>query len=306
MRSDAADRQIAELAAVQCGVLSLVELNACGLSDSAVRKRVASGRLHRVHRGVFAVGHPTLPLPGVFIAAVKACGDHAVLSHVAAAAHWGMLSWGNRIPEVTIIGSTPNPRPGILVHATGSLDPRDRRVAEGIPVTSPARTLVDLASTFGDRALRRTARQAQSLGLVTPTQVLEAMGRAGRRRGVGTLAKVLATGLAPTRSELEDVVLELILSADLEHPDVNAPLILDGRKVIPDFRWPAQKLVIEADSVQWHDSKLAREDDADRQALLEAHGERVLRVTWKQAVGDSWGTLRRIRAAGAPPAQSKP
>ena len=89
----------------------------------------------------------------------------------------------------------------------------------------------------------------------------------------------MATGPAPTRSELEDVVLDLLLRADLEHPDVNVPLTVGGRRVMPDFRWPAQRLVIEADGAAWHDDPTAREDDAERQALLEAHGERVLRVT---------------------------
>jgi very-short-patch-repair endonuclease len=126
------------------------------------------------------------------------------------------------------------------------------------------------------------------------------LGRLGPRRGAKRLACIVATGPAPTRSELEDAVLDLILRGGLAHPCVNAALILGGRRVVPDFRWPAQRLVIEADGAAWHDSKLAREDDADRQALLEAHGERVLRVTWDQAIARPGQTLTRIRAAGAP------
>jgi very-short-patch-repair endonuclease len=81
---------------------------------------------------------------------------------------------------------------------------------------------------------------------------------------------------------------------------VNQPLVLGGRRVVPDFRWPEQRLVVEADGAAWHDTKLAREDDAQRQALLEAHGERVLRVTWDQAIARPAQTLARMRAAGAP------
>ena len=81
---------------------------------------------------------------------------------------------------------------------------------------------------------------------------------------------------------------------------MNKPFDLGGRLVIPDFRWPDQRLIVEADGAAWHDRKLAREDDAERQALLEAHGERVLRVTWAQVVRRRAETLRRIRAAGAP------
>ena len=121
----------------------------------------------------------------------------------------------------------------------------------------------------------------------------------GPRRGTASLTKILATGPAPTRSELEDAVLDLLLEGGIPHPDVNRPLTIDGRRVIPDFRWPQYRLVLEADGAEWHDDRLAREDDAERQALLEAHGERVLRVTWKQAVARRAETLARVRAAQA-------
>jgi very-short-patch-repair endonuclease len=169
---------------------------------------------------------------------------------------------------------------------------------KGIPVTTPARTLVDLAAALPYRPLRRATRQA--LTLTTIRQILETLDRLGPRRGVTKLANILATGHAPTRSELEDAVLDLILAGGLQHLDVNRPLIIGGRRVIPDFRWPAQRLVVEADGAEWHDNKLAREDDAERQALLEAHGERVIRVTWSQAIARRGETLERLRAAGAP------
>jgi very-short-patch-repair endonuclease len=186
------------------------------------------------------------------------------------------------------------------VHRTKLLEERDLAARDGIPITAPARTLVDLASVLDQRALRRAVRQAQSLGLVDHRGLADAMNRLRPRRGIVKLARVLAAGPAPTRSELEDVVLDLLLRGGFERPDVNVPLFLGRRRVIPDFRWPAQRLVVEADGAAWHDDKLAREDDAERQALLEAHGERVLRVTWRQAVGERALTLARFRAAGAP------
>ncbi|MGH2821819.1 MAG: DUF559 domain-containing protein, partial [Thermoleophilaceae bacterium] len=160
--------------------------------------------------------------------------------------------------------------------------------------------LVDLAGVLGYRAIRRAVRQALSLRLVGMRQLAETLARLGPRRGSRRLRRILATGPAPTRSVLEDVVLELILAAGLEHPDVNVPLELAGRTVIPDFRWQAQRLVVEADGAAWHDDQLSREDDAERQALLEAHGERLIRVTWAQAIGRPGQTIARIRAAGAP------
>jgi very-short-patch-repair endonuclease len=115
-----------------------------------------------------------------------------------------------------------------------------------------------------------------------------------------TLARIVATGPAPTRSELEDVVLDLMLRGGLRHPDVNVPIRVGGRRVVPDFRWPEQRLVVEADGARFHDGEVARVDDAARQALLELAGERVIRVRWEQAVCRETQTLGRMTAAGAP------
>jgi hypothetical protein len=156
---------------------------------------------------------------------------------------------------------------------------------------------VDTASVLPFGALRRAVRQAQSLRLVELAELAAATVRLGPRRGSTKLAEILATGPAPTRSDLEDLVLDLILAGGLPHPDVNVPLTLDGRTVIPDFRWPDRRLVVEADSATWHDNQLAREDDAERQSLLEANGERVIRVTWDAAVSRPRQTLDRLRLA---------
>jgi very-short-patch-repair endonuclease len=102
---------------------------------------------------------------------------------------------------------------------------------------------------------------------------------------------------------LEDVVLDLMLAGGLAHPDVNRAMVLGTRTVIPDFRWPDQHLVVEADGAAWHSGAVARVEEAARQALLEAHGERVIRVSWAQAVSRPAETLARIRHAGTPPAR---
>jgi hypothetical protein len=235
---------------------------------------------------------------------VKACGSGSVLSHFSAAALWEIREWDDRYPEVTVVGATTRRHPGIRVHRSARLEPVDVRRHRGVPITSPARTLVDLAGALPYRPLRRAVREALGLQLTTLAELNQAMKRAGRRRGIRKLTRIIATGPAPTRSVLEDVVLDLILSGGLARPDVNAPLRLDARRVIPDFRWPAERLVVEADGAAWHEDRLAREDDAERQALLEAHGERVLRVTWAQAVSQPRATLERIRAAGAPNSSS--
>jgi len=294
------DRKVASRAAIEWSVLSVEELYACGLSHTAVFDRVQNGRLHPMYRGVYAVGHANPPLEGCFLAAVKACRPGALLSHHAAAAHWDYLPWDGRDPEVTVTGSATRSHRGIRVHRTLLLDARDRRHYRGIPVTSPARTLLDLAGTrISDDRLRRAVREALALKRVTIAQLIEILTRLPHRRGARRLAAIVAAGV-PTRSELEDAALDLLLRGGLAHPDVNRPLTLSGRRVISDFRWPEQRLVLEADGAAWHDNPLAREDDAQRQAILEAHGERVVRVTWEQVVARPRPTFARVAAAGAP------
>lgn len=138
--------------------------------------------------------------------------------------------------------------------------------------------------------LRRAAREALALKQAT---IRELLGQTKR------LDEALALGFVPTRSVLEDAVHDLILTA-FEPPVAQQTLILDGIPTIPDLRWPALSLCVEADGDQWHHHLLARQDDATKQARLEAHGERVVRVTWTQATREPQQTLKRLAAAGAP------
>jgi very-short-patch-repair endonuclease len=285
------DVRVARLAQRQWGVLSLEELRMCGLTSDSVESRVRSGHLHPLYRGVYAVGHTKLQLEGRFLAAVKACGPTAHLSHYSAAALYGLVRWDYRYPEVTV--TTKRAHRGIRAHRSQSIDAGYYR---GIPTTTPARTLIDLAATLDYRPLRRAVREAQRT-LVTIPQILQALDRLGPRPGIANLTKILATGHAPTRSELEDAVLELLLNAGFEPPQVNVPIRVEGRTIVPDFRWPEHHLVIEADGAHWHDNRLTREDDAEKQAILEAAGERVIRVTWQQAVAHRVQTVKRVRAA---------
>jgi hypothetical protein len=171
-------------------------------------------------------------------------------------------------------------------------------IRDGFALTAPSRTILDLAGLLHERPLRRLVRQSLSDGLVGVRQVADVLGRGSGRRGAGRLRCVLADA-APTRSELEDVVLDLLLSR-FERPEVNGRLVVEGRSVYPDFRWPRQGLIVEADSRKWHDNPIARADDFERQALLEASGEHVERVTWADATSRRSATLTRLAAAGAP------
>ncbi len=287
--------RVARLAAKRDGVVSIHQLRACGVDDDAVAVRVRDGRLHRLYRGVYAVGHRGLTLRGRFRAAVLACGESAALSHLAAAALWGFWAWEERRIDVTVPGGARD-IDGVLVHRSRALE-RDVQVRCDIRVTTPARTLLDLAAVLPERALRRIVRRAQAQHAVSVRQILELLERSNGHRGAARLRAVIADGPAPTRSELEDLLLDLIDRAGIERPEINAPLRFGTQTIIPDYLWRARRVAVEADSVAWHDHKLTREHDADKQAQLEAAGLRVLRITWQQITRSPQQTLARIRAA---------
>jgi len=289
------DRRVARLAAGRDGVLSIHQLRACGLEAHAIARRVRDGHLHRLYRGVYAVGHPGLSLRGRFRAAVLASGTTAALSHFAAAAFWGFWTWDERLIDVTV-GNGTRDIDGIRVHRSRTLE-RDVWVRSGIRVTTPARTLLDLAAVLPERALRRIARRAQAQRAVSIRQILDLLERANGHHGAERLRAVVADGPAPTRSDLEDLLLDLLDDARVERPEINAPLRFGNETITPDYLWRTQRVAIEADSVTWHEHKLTRERDAEKQAQLEAVGLRVLRITWRQITRSPQQTLDRIRAA---------
>ena len=231
-------------------MLSTEELRACGLSRSAITTRRRRAQLHRLYTGVWAVGHPSPPYEGRMLAAVKACGPAAVLSHWSAAELWGFVEEQERRPQVTVVGRSTRVVPGLVVHRTSCLDPRDRARHRGVPTTGAARTLLDLAGVADTEVVRRAVRTAQGKGRVHVRQLIEVVERLGPRRGSRKLASLIATGPAPTRSVLEDIVLELLLEARFAHPDVNKPLVIAGRRIVPDFRWPEQRLILEVDGAR--------------------------------------------------------
>ena len=191
------------------------------------------------------------------------------------------------------MGAWSRRHPELRVHRTRTLDLDDRTRHRAIPVTSPARTLLDLAATLDHRPLRAATRRAQSLYRVNVRQLAATLARHERRRGAARLAEIIATGPAPTKSELEDSRARPHPARWPRPPRRQRPVLVGARRTVPDFRWPEQRLVLEADGAAWHDNQIAREDDAERQALLEADGERVLRVTWGQAI-----TVRARRSPG--------
>ncbi len=237
-----------------------------------------AGRLVVLHRGVYAVGHTALGWCGRATAALLAGGPGALISHRSAAAAWRILAERGEPVEVTVPRREPRPRPGVVVHTTAALAPEDVRRLDGVPLTAPARTIVDLAAS-GEAALERALAEAQVLRLVARRDLEAAMGRAMDRRGQPELRRVLAAADgAPTRSELERALLRLVREAGLHRPEVNRRL---GPYVV-DFLWPREKVVVETDGWAAHANRRAFERDRARDAELQASGYVVLRFTWRQ------------------------
>jgi very-short-patch-repair endonuclease len=292
---------IADVAASQHGTISFEQLLACGLSRQAILRRVQKGWLHSLYRAVYAVGHANVGFEGRMFAATLASGRGSMGARLWAAVAHGMEQGIEGKVQVLVVGRDAPVRDGIDARSTELIDPVDVGMWRGIPVTSPTRTLVDLAADVGEDHITRMLRTALGKKLTSLPQILETKHRLGPRPGSKLLAKVLATKAQPTRSELENVVLDLILDAGFSEPEVNVPMVIEGRTVIPDFRWPSARLVVEADGAAWHeDNAVARLADRERQRLIEANGDRVERVTWNQAIRRRCETVARVAAAGAP------
>ncbi len=225
-----------------------------------------------------------------------ALGPNAVLSHRSAAALWGLLDRRAAPVEVTVPVRLRS-RPGVRAHVTRALPPRDRTRNAGIPVTTVARTLLDLAEGVSDKTLRRAVSEAHVQRRIGEDHLHKQCAYAHGRLGGRRLAALLGPGLAPTRSELEDRLLEVLLTHGLPRPAVNTRI--EGLEV--DFLYADERLVIEADGRRYHGHRLARESDAARQATLEAAGHRVLRVDWTSVTERAERTASRVRRALATP-----
>lgn len=277
------ERAIQELAARQHRIVSLPQLKALGLSASAVRNRVAAGKFQGVHRGVYAVGLAPLSIEATYMGAVLACGPDSVLSHRSAAAHLGLRPCNRPKVDVTPPGRTGRGRKGIDVHRAAGLDARDVTTVEGIPCTTVARTLLDLAEAIDRTALGRAIEQAEKLRVFDLAAVADVMARAGNRRGLSVLREALAV-YAPepafTRSELERRFLALCRAAGVPMPRTNN--VTNGYEI--DFTWPDRRLMVEVDSMRHHGTRAAFERDRRRDQQLAAAGWRVVRFTWRQVI----------------------
>jgi very-short-patch-repair endonuclease/predicted transcriptional regulator of viral defense system len=286
------------LAERQHALVTLPQLQSHGLGKAAVAKRARSGRLYRVHRGVYAVGRPHLTRHGHWMAAVLACGPRATLSHRSAAALHGIRSDSRAKTDVTLPSPSARSRPTINVHTSLTLEEADLTVLDGIRCTTVARTLVDIGDVVNRRSVERAVDQAEVLRLFDLGAVKDVLDRAGRRRGAGVLRAVLADYEEPTltRSRLEERFLALVRNASLPSPSVNAWITLrDGVAYQADFLWREHRLIVETDGRDVHTTRKAFDHDRERDQRLTLAGFTVVRFTWQQVTREPRRVAEALR-----------
>jgi very-short-patch-repair endonuclease len=292
---------LAALAERQMGVVAHSQMLELGLSKSAIHRMVQAGRLHRLYRGVYAVGHRAVSAEGRLMAAVLACGRGAVLSHRSAAARWSMVAVPSVI-DVTVERGRGGGHRGIEIHRVRHFDRRDWMVMDGLRLTTPARTLLDLAEVVPPRQLRRAAQEAARMRRFNERAIRELLDRSPGRRGHRQLRALLRDAVIEPRSRtyLEDRFLELVKEAGVEKPQINAKLL--GYTV--DALWEAQKVVVELDGFQDHGTRARFETDRERDATLQLAGYTVLRFTDRMLEREHErvrATLRASLARRSPP-----
>jgi very-short-patch-repair endonuclease len=271
-----------------------------GISRARIDHWLRRGRLHSVYRGVYALGHPLLGEKGWLWAALLACGPEAVISHRSATKLWGIRPNNRPAIDVTVPGRTRHRRKGIDIHLVRHLDRREVTTVDGIPVTTVARTLLDMAEVIPKSQLPRAISEADYLRLLDLNAVNDVLSRSNGRRGQRPLTVALTDAVSreKTHSHLEEAFLEFCGQRGIPRPKVNTGI--DGREV--DMVWPEHGLIVELDGYQAHRTRRAFEADRRRDAAhLLNHDLRTIRVTQRwltREPDDLERTLKRALRLG--------
>jgi very-short-patch-repair endonuclease len=289
------ERILQALGAAQHGVATRAQLMALGISSHAIDRMLRSGRLVVLHRGVYQIG----PLPqarALEMSATLRCGPEGRISHGSAALMHGLIAArADRTVEVTMHRKRRRRIPGVRIHRIRDLRSDEVTSVAGIPVTTPARTLLDIAGVLRARDVEQALATALRTRLVTIAEVRMMVERHPRHGGAPLLGRLLAMegGPAFTRSEAEEKLLLIIRDARLARPELNA-LVL-GHEV--DFLWRSARLVAEVDGYAFHAAARSFVADRRRDAQLAAAGYRVLRFTWADVTDGQLATAAQLAEA---------
>lgn len=289
------DPAIAGVSSAQHGLITSPQLAFAGISRRMISRRVATARLHPVHRGVFLVGHRATEAISILAAAVLACGEGTLLSHRSAAVLWGLLLLDEGSPvHVSVPAVGRKHRARIRVHAA-TMDRRDRTRRELVPVTSPGRTLLDVAETEGSLVAEHALNEARSKRIITRNQLAALYRRTPGRRGWGPLLPLLREDRTDdfSRQEAEKTLYRLIRKAELPRPRRNVRV----HGVELDFYWPELQLNVELDGYRWHSARHSLNNDRDRDTFLAARGIQVVRFSRDQLAYRPEVVVARLAAA---------
>jgi very-short-patch-repair endonuclease len=290
----APERVAARLASVQQGAVKHRQLVEEGVSPAVIKRLLRTGVLHPRHRGVYIVGHLALARFANEAAALLACGEHALISHRSAAHLWGLDGPSPRV-DVTLIGRRRRPKLDVNLHHVATIERREVRRRHRMRVTSPARTLIDLAAELSGRELERLLAEARVRGLVREGELELALEQAGRRRGSGRLRALLRAEGAPgiTRSRGERRLRRLLHEAQLPQP---RPNVKEGDWEI-DFLWSQQRVALELDGLPFHNHARAIERDRRKDMALHDAGYHVIRVSGKQLKNEPLAVIAHVARA---------
>ncbi len=290
------DARITQIAAQQHGVVTRDQLIAASVPVHRIEYRLRQGRLRRLYPGVYRTG-AVVSAHEPAMAAVLACGQDAVLSYCSAAVPWGVLHATAPLSpvEISVRSGRRAPGPGVRVHRISTLFDDEVTHHDNLPLTTPARTLLDLAAVLDARALESAVARAERKGLADRKSILRLLDRHPARRGVKVLRAIVGDGGSPTftRSEAEARFLSLLRRTRLPRPEAN--VIVQGYEV--DFLWRRERLIAEIDGFAFHSSRGAFERDRRLDALLGAAGFGVLRMTWHQVTREPEAVLIAVAQA---------
>jgi very-short-patch-repair endonuclease len=276
----AGEAAVAWVASRQLALITVPQLHIAGVARGGVRRRRENGSLHPMYRGVYLVGHPIPPPGALELGAVLTCGQRTLVSHRSAAGLWGFAKPPVGDVEVTVIARGCRSRAGLRVHQVETLAAADRAECRGIPITAPARSVIDYAATASAAEAERAIAEAFALKLLTEPQLHAAIDRAPHRAGVAIVRAILGQpgGPSRTRSGGEGAMLRLIRAAGLPAPRTNYSVA----GFTADFCWPDVRLIVEVDGHPFHSSRPAVERDHRRDIIHRQAGYEVIRFTARQ------------------------
>jgi very-short-patch-repair endonuclease len=285
---------LAWIASRQKGIVTRLQLLEAGFSERVIDRRIGTGALIPIHPGVYLVGHRATAPFAYEAAAILACGPGALLSHATSARLWRVPVPDGGPIDVTVVGRTRRSLRGVRVHSINSVGPEEARHKEGLPLSSPSLTLLDLAGALSDDQLAAALNEARVLRLVREAELEATLGRHPQRRGAAALRRLLAAERGPriTRSEAERRALVLMRQHGLE-PETDVSI---GPWRV-DFLFRAEGVVVEVDGYRYHSTPERFVNDRRRTADLAARGFLVLSLTWNDLGAEADAAMTRLRRA---------